>query len=488
MDVIKNKIRNMESVLVYGYIFIAGFIMSMQSSMGPWGLSTTAGTDSSVFKTMALLMSKGFIPYKDSFDHKGPLIYIINWLGMQISYYKGIWVIELLTIVVTLGFIYKIAHLVCGKLYSCMVLLIVAFPLYEYLEGGNLVEEYAMPFIAISLYYFIDYFLNEKINPVRLIICGLSLGAVCLLRVNMISVWVVFCIAVLIHLIYQQKVKKILVFLSYFLCGLGMMALPILIWLTVNGALYDFWENYIVFNQSYISDASFIQYVYAFLYFFGNVVMIVSVVSLVYQYKIKPDGFHLAYICYYFLTLAWICIGGRGYAHYGMILIPLMAYPISIVFMMIEKRIKDSFFLTVVLGIAVISVWNEGITWAIGSYVDRNHDSGRECDPVIDIITERTDENDTITVWGNWNIIYVLSHRIPASKYSYQFPIADIDYDIYSEYFEDLEVNQPKFIIIQPNRAMGKMEEFLKEHLEYQHLDEIEGIDIYENKGGSPIS
>lgn len=39
-------------------------------------------------------------------------------------------------------------------------------------EGGNFTEEYAMPFILWSLYIFLDYFLNEKVSGLRILLCG----------------------------------------------------------------------------------------------------------------------------------------------------------------------------------------------------------------------------------------------------------------------------------------------------------------------------
>lgn len=483
MPVLKERRQVIENILIYIYIFMVGLVMSMQSSMNPLEQSSTAGVDSSVFKTMALSMSKGLVPYKDSFDHKGPLIYIINWLGMQIAYYKGIWIIELLTMLITFGFIYKIARFLCGKLYSCLTLLITAFMLFQYLEGGNLVEEYAMPFIAVALYIFTDYFLNDKINSLRLIACGFSFGAVCLLRINMASIWVVFCIAVLIQTLYQKHVDKLGRFLLWFICGFALVIMPILIWLIANHAFYDFWNDYIVFNRLYVSEASFYRIRIAFFYFLISTPMVISLVSLIHCYRVKKDIFHCAYICYYFLTLFWISMAGRKYPHYGMILIPLMAYPIGYVLMSVEKTIKHSAMLQVVVWIVSISVWWEGIVHVAEGWEQRNNDVGRMCDSIVEMIMERTDEDDRITVWGNWNIIYVLSHRAPAVKYSYQIPIADVNNAIYTEYYEELERKIPKLIIIQPGVPKERMEEFLNEHIEYYYVGEIDGADIYEYSG-----
>ena len=74
-------------------------------------LDSDAGTDQSVFQTVALMMQKGYMPYLDSFDHKGPLIYLINYWGMMINKRHGIWIIEFIAIWITYAALYKIARL-----------------------------------------------------------------------------------------------------------------------------------------------------------------------------------------------------------------------------------------------------------------------------------------------------------------------------------------------------------------------------------------
>ena len=49
-------------------------------------------------------------------------------------------------------------------------------------------------------------------------------------------------------------------------------------------------------------------------------------------------------------------------------------------------------------------------------------------------------ENNTpISVYGNWYIIYVLSQHKHATKYSYQFPLGQINPDIITDYFKQLQ-------------------------------------------------
>ena len=88
-------------------IALITFVFSLQCSPNLW-YNVEAGTDSSVFRTVAMMMDRGYVPYRDTFDHKGPFIYILNWLGMQISYYRGIWLIEFAALFGTFLYMYKI--------------------------------------------------------------------------------------------------------------------------------------------------------------------------------------------------------------------------------------------------------------------------------------------------------------------------------------------------------------------------------------------
>lgn len=170
---------------------IMSFFFMLKSPLHPW-IGGDTGTDDSVFKTVALMMEKGYMPYRDSFDHKGPLLYILNWIGNKISSYSGIWVIEFLFMTGTFFMIYKISRLKCNISSSIIVTMFSVSLLFEYFKGGNLTEEYAMIFIAIALYIFLDYLINHKVTKIRLLVCGFSFGAVLFLRANMIPVWIVF--------------------------------------------------------------------------------------------------------------------------------------------------------------------------------------------------------------------------------------------------------------------------------------------------------
>lgn len=210
----KTNMFKFSDIGVFFCIFIFCFLFLMQSPLNLFCEYGNSTTDSSVFRTVATYMLEGGIPYKDSFDHKGPLLYILNYFGMLLGDFKGIWIIEFIGLLITFCFIYKIARMKLNKLNSLFVLFMSTSVLYKYFEGGNFTEEYAMPFIATSLFIFIDYFLNSKITRFRLCVCGASLAAVTLLRINMISLWIVFGIVVFVKGLIEKEYKELV---KYFL-------------------------------------------------------------------------------------------------------------------------------------------------------------------------------------------------------------------------------------------------------------------------------
>ena len=62
----------------------------------PFVVKPQAATDSDVFFVIGRALRSGLIPYRDMFDHKGPLIYFIDAVGDFLWGFRGIGIIEIL--------------------------------------------------------------------------------------------------------------------------------------------------------------------------------------------------------------------------------------------------------------------------------------------------------------------------------------------------------------------------------------------------------
>lgn len=466
--------RYKETLLVLGIMAVYSFLFLIYSPLHPWA-NYAAASDSSVFKTVALMMQKGYMPYKDSFDHKGPLIFIINWIGNQISYYRGVWVIEYGFMICTFYLIYKIARLSVKPLSAVITTLISTSLLFRYFEEGNLTEEYAMLFIAISLYIFLDYFINGVISVVRLAVSGSCLGAVLLLRPNMIAVWIVFCIAVFVSAAVKKEWRRLGKFVIWFSIGVAFVLVPVMIWLAANGALEQCWKDYIVFNMLYTSEkggsAVFTAQWDLFTTFLNTKVYILALAGILYNLR-NRISLNATYLIYMILSLMLICMSGRMHEHYGMVLVPLIAYPVSLIFQNVEavENVEIYKVFGVILCVYTVStiILPSEIEWIKripAQYQVRNGDGLIEFHDLINIITEYTDESEAISVYGNIDCVYVLSQRKHATRYSYQFPVGEIMPEILNEYFIQLAEELPPLIVVtKAHSEDGRMIDFLKQH------------------------
>lgn len=466
---IMNK-KTWQNIAVMLFLIIVTFIFLLESPLHIWK-GYNSGTDSSVFRTIALMIDKGYMPYRDSFDHKGPLLYLINYFGMRISYCSGVWIFEFVFMLISLTGIYKICRLKCDKISSCISTLVSVSLLYTFFEGGNLTEEYAMPFITIALYIFLDYFINEKINGLRLMICGFCFGGVFLLRANMIAVWVVFCLAVAIQCFRRKQFKEILKFILLFLLGVVIMAAPMMVWLGANNAIADFWHDYIYFNSVYTSAGSGLTSLASkwncFFYFLNNPLVIISVITSIYLAYRKEHFLYGVYTCYLLCTLVFICISGMTLPHYGIILAPAIGFCIASIYSLCKEELPKASILRLLISIYFLSnIVLPNFLPAIGSVVkvycakDSEKQAGAVQD-ICDIVSECTCQEDKISVYGNWDIIYVLSKREHATRYSYVYPIAQFMPNIMEEYITSLEKELPSIVVIQKDRKDNTISDFL---------------------------
>lgn len=463
-------------------IFIGGayaLVFLFRSPLHPWR-GGNSGTDSSVFKTVALMMEKGYVPYKDSFDHKGPLLYIINYWGNKISYYRGIWVVELISLAITVFLMYKIARLLCEIESSIVVTLLATSLLFSYFQGGNLVEEYAMPFIAMAILIFIKYLISNSLpNRFQLVLLGLGFGAVLMLRPNMIVVWLVFCLYIFVRFLVVKAYSEMFFVCKWFVLGISIVVVPIIIWLAANKALFDFWHDYIVFNCLYVSAEGGSAIVSAkwsaFISFAKTTVFMLSSLCLLF----KMSKLNFVYFIYLIGTIMLMTMSGKAFGHYGMILIPAYVYPFSVLFADIEKIREDATRRSL---IAVCALWLlsslvvpnmlsliDGIPSIFENREQKEISQDQTINTIKWYIDKNTEIDDDISVYGNWDIIYVVSKRKHATRYSYQFPIGDVMPSLMDEYWRELGNEQPAIIVVQKGRFDEKMNDFLRAY-EYELL------------------
>lgn len=493
----QTKRKSLPGILIIALLALFAFLICMQSPLNPFYADTPTYTDSSVFRYVAQEMHAGHMPYVDTFDHKGPLLYLINYIGYLLSPHAGIWWVELLCMFVSLCLAYRIARRFLSQGTAIAVVSAVFSLLAVSFEGGNLTEEYALPFQFAAMDIFLQFFLNPKTSIHRLtqqvldfkfILCGACLAAVLLLRPNMIAIWVIFCMMLFIYCLYHKLYRQLFrVILSFVIGGVIILA-PVILWLALGGALSAFIDCYILFNLQYstgVSNISRIQTAISFLSpLIVSLAFVAIVIRLFIQYQSRQrDWFTLGYLVLMCLALTFISLPAREYAHYGMTLLPILIYPYIILYSLVASakshdsaRLLLSLYLVVVLA---LPTWLDLSTAALEKI--KNRQLPPYSDAIIEYVASHTTADDYISVVGNSNYLYTYTQRLSASRYSYQAPIAEVDPEIAAEYLADLSHNQPKLVIIMSdNMVSDELRQNLQKFLNDNHYKlAVNNLPIY---------
>lgn len=189
--------------------------------------------DAGLFKYFGFAMSKGDVPYLNIFDHKDPVIFLVNYLGYALAGPFGIKCLYLLCIFIFFNICYAIGRLFASVTSIFFVDIIIYFVFIVFFEGGWGLEGYMLPFIAFSLYVFIKYLLQKQLKNRDILFVGFSFAVVLLTKANMVGLWIAFALYLLMGFIYKKEYKRLLEVILYFVVGDFAFILPVCLYLTL---------------------------------------------------------------------------------------------------------------------------------------------------------------------------------------------------------------------------------------------------------------
>ena len=289
------------------------------------------GNDVNWFLTMGRGMVEGKVPYRDLFEQKGVLLYMLfalNYLicGDQLYF---IYLVEIICGAAFLFLSFKIINLYLpykSSLLGVLITAIIVFTSRAFWCGGGEAEEYCLPLFTYGVYIFLKSLnKNKDISLLEGFVCGLFAGIIFWIKYSMLVFYAVLGICIFIDFFIQKKASKTILFALYFLIGMTLISIPMIIYLGMNQALDDMWNIYILFNIfGYAEGRDFLTRIIELLVALGQVPLnfflyIMIVFSLIYMWKVY--NVNLRYkICYSVLILFTFLIqclimGNIGYYH-----------------------------------------------------------------------------------------------------------------------------------------------------------------------------
>ena len=405
--------------------------------------------DSSVFLYIGKRMTEGKIPYLDLFDHKGPILYFIEYIGMTIckTSFSGVWLLEVLSMMATIALMQKLGKKVSNRHSSIYLAILACMGVcgWKIWQGGNFTEEYALPWITLAAIVFYSFFQTGSYRWYEIILLGTGFVTVFLLRANMIAIWVALMPVVLVLMVKRKQFLDILKCMALFLAGVAIVLLPVFIYSKLTNSLNAMWQNYMLFNISYTDGTSSVGDRLRLALFFSKTLW-PGVLAIIITLLKHPEKKVLwANMLFFIVSLCFVTLSGRGYYHYAIILLPSFILPVTVLFEMTDSLLGGGDNLTgrpVVIIISSLLILTAALAYRVTS-------SGTDIlDPLVKYIQEQTSEDDDVLILGNSCWYYLMADRKTDNCYFYQLPPAEISTAVYNGFINELTAKPSKLVVL----------------------------------------
>lgn len=214
-------------------------------------LLRTPDIDSSVFLHMGSQILRGSVPYRDVWDHKPPLVFFINALGLWIKGNGrwGVWALEVAAVGAACLLLYQFMQRFFGRFPALFATVAFLGNLFFVNENGNLPEEYGLPLQAGILVLVADALSRKRANAHFLAI-GILLGLAVSLKQTLLGIGVITIFCTLVFAIWLRHWRGMLGLLWI---GAGFL----IVWAVFGlyfwsqNALLDFFDQSIRYNFFY---------------------------------------------------------------------------------------------------------------------------------------------------------------------------------------------------------------------------------------------
>jgi hypothetical protein len=432
------------------------------------GNMTLPSRDSGVFLYTGWRLLQGDVPYRDVWDHKPPLIYFVDALGIALTPDSlwGVWFLQFIFLALTLFFLYKVLDQEFGTCAALAGTIVLTSGLLTILEKGNVTEEYALVFQALCFWLFLRAW-SAGLPARASFWIGLLGGLAFNFKQTTIGMWIAYAILLLALRLFQRKspVRDLFSLLG----GWLVPSFLLIVYLASQNALADYWEQAFLYNFVYIGKHEGIRrlipvFIKGFAYLQNGWVLYLAglgwLAGLAYAWlrrrHLLAEAHPLVLIALLNLPIEvlLITISGRSILHYYLTPLPVMAIlagslAFTLPVLISNRAPSDShaaqrWLPDVVLATVLLGQIGQAIYYP--SYVRALNDN--DYAPVIEYVVKNTKEGDRVLLIGAESVVNFLARREAPTRYVYQYPLALLGRrPMFEEYFHQILENLPVLIV-----------------------------------------
>lgn len=433
---------------------------------------TLPSSDGGSFLYIGSRMLAGDELYVDIWDHKGPGIFLVNWLGLMLVNNSrwGVWFFEF--VVLYFGFLlgYFAISQKLGERAALLGILVSTYSLINVFEKGNLTEEYPLLFNFFALWLFFTQ--RERKTFVIYTLIGISFGLAFMFRANNGGIQVAIGLAILITGLLRRNFYE----LFKQLAGLAIGALSVLLFTSLffymRGTLQAFIDAAFIYNFLDVSGSTDLPggFVKGWGFFgFASYIIALGYLGVLYRLFLAFKRRQLEGIKSELLIFAAILwpleillssLSGRNYSHYYVCWIPAIFILTSYAYHFFSKAIFSerliAFFNTtrVYYMVLIFSIFfshtvvkdyfetSQVLLFNRQHGIDQRHE-------LSEYIRNNTSPDDKVLAWGWGTGMNFLSRReSPTSHIFYPLPSDNrINAELSKKFYDDLVNNKPTLVV-----------------------------------------
>ena len=400
--------------------------------------------DANCFFTAGKSMMNGVVLYRDIYEQKGPLLYLLHGLAYLISNdsFLGVFLLEVFSLTTFLLIIRSLMLLFTEHVTFLLPIAVgVAIATSKSFALGGSVEELSLPLVSWSLYYMLRCFKangddeSDAFSLKPIFINGFLAGCILLMKFNLLGFYIGWIVVFLVFRFRKAGYKSVLSTGLSFMAGILLAALPWIIYFVFNKALGDFWHTYF-YNNLFLypmSSGSFtadivmgIKYLIFALY--KNLIYAIPVIIGMFWILFGTGNYISSYgkagiLTSFILLAVGVYIGGRAYDYYLLIFGVYAVFGVIPIQTLINKTTNNCKNLRKkVLSVVITVFWAIFLVFYSYSYANDTYALGADKSSVIhyrfsDIMHE-LDDNPTLLNYGFMDGgFYTAANIVPNCKY-----------------------------------------------------------------------
>lgn len=241
------KLKRSETLFIFLTALLTMLICTKSSPLYP----TNDWVDANCYMTIGRAMTDGKMPYRDLFEHKGPLIYILHAAGALISdsSFFGIFLFETAACIWFLSLCCGLMHrfMVNGALWYVPIFAMIVYSSQAFCHGDS-AEEFCLPVILCSFTLGLESVENETVlSDKNAFGLGVLSGIVLWIKFNLLGFYAGAFLTIA-FLARKNGIAPIIRMCSIVVLGIAAVSLPVILYFAAKNSLYSLTDVYFYNN------------------------------------------------------------------------------------------------------------------------------------------------------------------------------------------------------------------------------------------------